>query len=262
MSNQKKSPKKRFTYEGEHKQKINQFHRQLLNWFEREGRDLPWRRTRDPYKILISEIMLQQTNVEIVIPIYNQFLIEFPTLQTLAQAPLKKVKSITDQLGYKRRGEYLHNIAKQIFFERKGEFPSSLEDLLKLKGIGRYTAGAILSFAYEKEDKTSAIVDVNVERVLGRVFGLWHWDKNAKFDKQIWELSETLISIGNVWTTNQGILDLGAMICTAKKPKCSICPMTEICMFYETEVPKIASLDSFFSLNTNTNPKKEKNTYS
>ncbi|MFX0185948.1 MAG: A/G-specific adenine glycosylase, partial [Candidatus Hodarchaeota archaeon] len=219
MSNQKKSDKKLFLQERTHKQKIIQFHLYLLEWFEREGRDLPWRRTRDPYKILVSEIMLQQTNVDIVIPIYNRFLNKFPTLQSLAHAPLKEVKSITDQLGYKRRGEYLRNIAKEIFFKKKGKFPSSLDDLLNLKGIGRYTAGAILSFAFEKEDKTAAIVDVNVERVLGRVFGLWNWKKNAKLEKEIWELSETIITIGNVWSINQGILDLGAIICTAQKPK-------------------------------------------
>lgn len=262
MSNQKKSKKKLLVYERTHKQKINQFHRLLSEWFEREGRDLPWRRTRDPYKILVSEIMLQQTNVDIVIPIYNHFLNKFPTLQSLAQAPLKEVKSITDQLGYKRRGEYLHNIAKEIFFERKGKFPSSLDDLLNLKGIGRYTAGAILGFAFEKEDRTAAIVDVNVERVLGRVFGFWNWEKNTKLEKEIWELSETIITIGNVWSINQGILDLGAIICTAQKPKCPMCPMIEICKYYETEVPKIAPLDSFFSLSINKNTKKEKNTYS
>ncbi|UCG02073.1 MAG: A/G-specific adenine glycosylase [Candidatus Heimdallarchaeota archaeon] len=221
------------------------FSKALVAWFEQNGRDLPWRRTRDPYKILVSEIMLQQTNVDIVIPIYSKFLKRFPTIQTLAKSSIQDVKKITDELGYKRRGEYLHEIAKQIFYEKKGQFPSNLDELLALKGIGRYTAGAILSFAFEK---TAAIVDVNVERVLARIFGLWDWEKNAKFEKEIWKLSEAMIENGkNVWTVNQSILDLGATICIAQKPKCPICPMVEICEYYDRKVPKITPLDSFFS---------------
>lgn len=252
MTSQKKaqkSLKKRVSFLNDiQSQRLAFFVKALVEWFVQNGRDLPWRRTRDPYKILVSEIMLQQTNVEIVVPIYNKFLQQFPTIQRLAHSPLKEIKEITDQLGYKRRGEYLHEIAKQITFERNGQFPSNLDDLLSLKGIGRYTAGAILSFAFEKEDRTAAIVDVNVERVLGRIFGLWKWEKNVIFEKEIWKLSESIISKGNVWSINQGILDLGAMICTAQKPKCPLCPMTEICMYYETEVPKIAPLDLFFPL--------------
>ncbi len=219
----------------------------LTEWFAKEGRDLPWRRTRDPYKILVSEIMLQQTNVDIVIPIYRRFLRKFPTIQILAESPLDDVKRITDQLGYKRRGEYLHDIAKQIVFEKNGVFPSTFDDLLTLKGIGRYTAGAILSFAYEKAGKTAAIVDVNVERVLERIFGLYDWKRNSSYSKKIWALSEALISSGNVWVINQGILDLGAIICVAGKPKCPVCPMIAICEYYIVEAPKIIPLDSFFS---------------
>lgn len=228
------------------KYRLTYFTPVLLRWFKENGRDLPWRRTRDPYKILVSEIMLQQTNVEIVIPIYLKFLSQFPSIHDLARAPVENVKTITDQLGYKRRGDYLHEIAKQIVIERDGNFPSDLKDLLSLKGIGRYTAGAILSFAFEKP---APIVDVNVERVLGRIFGLWDWEKNSKFEKKIWELSKAIITDEEkVWLINQGILDLGAMICIAQKPKCVICPMVEICEYYEKVVPKfIGSLDSFFS---------------
>ncbi|MHA1989118.1 MAG: A/G-specific adenine glycosylase, partial [Promethearchaeota archaeon] len=218
----------------------------LIAWFKNNGRALPWRKTRDPYKILISEIMLQQTNVDIVIPIYRRFIKEFPTIRTLALSQLSEVKIITDNLGYKRRGEYLYEIAKQIVFDKDGVFPSTLEDLLSLKGIGRYTAGAILSFAYEKQDKTSAIVDVNVERVLSRIFGLHNEPKNSKFDSKIWNLSEKLVLLGNVWFINQSILDLGAMVCISQKPKCPICPMVEFCEYYILEVPKVIPLDSFF----------------
>ncbi|MHA2225536.1 MAG: A/G-specific adenine glycosylase [Candidatus Hodarchaeales archaeon] len=228
---------------------VGSFIQTLITWFTEEGRDLPWRHTRDPYEILVSEIMLQQTNVEIVTPIYEKFLKKFPSIQKLAGASLDEVKRITDQLGYKRRGEYLHDIAKTIVFDRKGIFPSTLNELLKLKGIGRYTAGAILSFAFELADKAAAIVDVNVERVLERIFGLWEWERNVIFDKEIWKLSEKIVIVAskNVWNVNQGILDLGALICVAGKPKCPICPMTDICEYYKTEVPKVIPLDSFFS---------------
>ena len=227
--------------------RVSFFVQALPEWFAKEGRNLPWRHTRDPYKILVSEIMLHQTNVDIVTPIYKRFLQKFPTIQILAKSPLEEVKRITDQLGYKRRGEYLHDIAKQIVFEKKGVFPSTFDDLLSLKGIGRYTAGAILSFAFEKADRTAAIVDVNVERVLGRIFGVWDWKRNSAYNKKIWALSEAVISSGNVWTINQGILDLGAQICVAEKPKCPLCPMIGICEYYAVEVPKVVPLDSFLS---------------
>ncbi len=250
MTNWKKgqisSRKKQIFNENTRGERLTFFVEALIEWFEFNGRDLPWRRTRDPYKILVSEIMLQQTNVDIVIPIYKKFLQQFPTIQILAQSSIQDVKKITDELGYKRRGEYLHKIAKEITYEKNGQFPSSLDELLVLKGVGRYTAGAILSFAFEKP---GVIVDVNVERVLARIFGLWGWEKNIKFEKEIWKLSKTMIKNGtNVWTINQSILDLGSMICIAQKPKCPICPMVEICEYYDAEVPKFIPLDSFFTI--------------
>lgn len=227
---------------------MRNFIKKLLEWFSRKGRKLPWRETRDPYRILVSEIMLQQTNVTIVIPIYHQFLKRFPTIDCLANAKIEEVRSITDQLGYTRRGQYLHDIAKQIV-EKYKEFPSNLNDLLDLKGIGRYTAGAILSFAFELNDSSAALVDVNVERVFSRLFGLWSWKKNAKFEKQIWKFAEMFVYGGNVWSKNQAIMDLGALICITKKPHCYICPVNLFCKYYQTEMPKITPLDTFFSLN-------------
>jgi A/G-specific adenine glycosylase len=218
----------------------------LLEWFEKNGRDLPWRKTRDPYHILVSEIMLQQTNVEIVIPIYMKFLKVFPTLDDLSKASLQQVREITDQLGYTRRGEYLFAIAKEIVNKKNGQFPSSLDELLELKGIGRYTAGAILSFAFEKNDKTAAVVDVNVERVFSRYFGFWSDIKNSSFEKKIWLIAEEFISNGDVWHKNQAIMDLGATICVAKQPNCYICPMNSFCQYYHRVVPKIFPLDLFF----------------
>ncbi|WP_455143004.1 A/G-specific adenine glycosylase [Candidatus Hodarchaeum mangrovi] len=226
---------------------MDRFRTSLISWFSKEGRDLPWRHTRDPYHILVSEIMLQQTNVGIVIPIYKKFIKKFPTLQTLSQAPLSQVKILTDQLGYKKRGEYLHRIAKQIMDDFNGEFPKTLEGLLSLKGIGRYTAGAILSFAFGVNERTAAIVDVNVERVLSRVFGVWDLEKNSNFNKIIWRLSEDMLDEKNVWEINQGIMDLGALICISKNPKCLICPMKDFCKYYNQVVPKIIPLDNFFN---------------
>jgi A/G-specific adenine glycosylase len=251
-----RSPKnKQISKENSQSKQMVPFVKALIEWFQENGRDLPWRRTRDPYKILVSEIMLQQTNVDIVIPIYEKFLQKFPTIKTLAHSSIQEIKEITDDLGYKRRGDYLHEIAKQITYERSGEFPSNLDELLSLKGIGRYTAGAILSFAFEK---SAPIVDVNVERVFERIFGLWEWEKNAKFEKEIWKLSEAMIANRkDVWTINQGILDLGATICIVKKPKCPLCPMIEICEYYDLVVPKVTPLDSFFPLNQNHGEKKK-----
>ena len=226
---------------------MESFRNSLISWFNKEGRDLPWRHTRDPYHILVSELMLQQTNVRLVIPIYLKFIKKFPTLQILSQAPLSEIKMLTDQLGYKKRGEYLHRIAKQIMDEFNGEFPNSLEGLLSLKGIGRYTAGAILSFAFGVNEKTAAIVDVNVERVLSRVFGIWDLEKNSEYNKIIWKLSEDMLDGKNVWDINQGIMDLGALICVSQNPRCLLCPMMNFCKYYFQVVPKIIPLDNFFN---------------
>jgi len=225
---------------------LHSFTDHLLKWFEKNGRDLPWRKTRDPYHILVSEIMLQQTNVDIVIPIYQKFLKRFPTIDDLAQASLHDVKNITDKLGYTRRGEFLFEIANTIISKNNGRFPDTFDELLELKGIGRYTAGAILSFAFERNDKSAAIVDVNVERVFSRVFGFWRDEKNSKFDKKIWIFAEEFTIGGNVWQKNQAILDLGATLCVSAKPKCYFCPMSILCMYYKEIVPKITPLDSFF----------------
>ncbi|PWI48370.1 adenine glycosylase [Candidatus Heimdallarchaeota archaeon B3_Heim] len=225
---------------------LHNFTELLLKWFEKNRRDLPWRKKRDPYHILVSEIMLQQTKVDLVIPIYEEFLRRFPTIEVLAGASLEQVRLITDKLGYTRRSKFLFEIAKELSDRRKGVFPSSLDELLELKGIGRYTAGAILSFAFEKNDKNAAIVDVNVERVISRIFGTWRDERNAKFDRRMWAFAEEFIINGNVWTKNQAIMDLGAILCVSSNPRCYICPMNVLCKYYKQVVPKITPLDSFF----------------
>ncbi|MFW9855617.1 MAG: A/G-specific adenine glycosylase [Candidatus Thorarchaeota archaeon] len=220
----------------------------LIEWFRLYGRDLPWRHTRDPYQILISEIMLQQTNVDLVIPIFKRFLKKFPTIQSLARGKISDIRAITDQLGYKRRGLYLQQIARQIVSEKGGIIPATLEGLISLKGIGRYTAGAILSFAYELQDKDAAIVDVNVERIIIRAFALWDREKNAALEKEIWMVAENItVSSKDSWTINQGLLDLGATICVSQKPKCHICPIKASCEYYIQIIPKLVPLESFFS---------------
>ena len=196
----------------------------LLRWFEKKGRDLPWRKTRDPYAIWISEIMLQQTQVATVIPYYQRFLKSFPTVHRLAKSDLSKVLKIWEGLGYYSRARNLHRASKIILNHFKGEIPDHLIDLLSLPGIGKYTAGAILSIAYNKE---APILDGNVKRVLCRLFAISENPK--KTGGLLWQISESLIPKGRSNSFNQAIMDLGAMICTPKDPLCHRCPLHRYC---------------------------------
>jgi len=141
------------------------FQRQVLDWYAANGRDLPWRKTRDPYAILVSEILSHQTQIARVVPVYRRLLGRYPTVQTLARAPLREVKAITDPLGYKIRGEWLHGAALQVADRFGGVFPATLEELRGLPGVGRYTAGAVMSFAHHRD---APVLDTNVARVLRR----------------------------------------------------------------------------------------------
>jgi A/G-specific adenine glycosylase len=208
-----------------------QFRTNLLNWYREQGRKLPWRKEHnDPYKILVSEIFLHQTQVKTVLPVYKRFLERFPTFEALAQADLEGIKIITDSLGYKVRGKWLHNIAKTVMEEYDGRLPDTLDELMNLEGIGRYTAGAILSFAFKKR---APIVDTNVERIIRRVFALEEEPQNAATEKRIWRLTEELLPAEeesqDIFDFNQGIMDLGAMICHAQQPKCPSCPLRRLC---------------------------------
>jgi A/G-specific adenine glycosylase len=196
----------------------------LLRWFEKKGRDLPWRKTNDPYAIWISEIMLQQTQVATVIPYYQRFLKSFPTLHHLAKSDLSKVLKIWEGLGYYSRARNLHRASKIILNHFKGKIPDHLKDLLGLPGIGKYTAGAILSIAYNKE---APILDGNVKRVLSRLFAVPEDPK--KTEAILWKISESLIPKGRSNSFNQAIMDLGAMICTPKDPLCHNCPLHRYC---------------------------------
>lgn len=209
---------------------LPQVHASLLQWYAAEQRDLPWRCTANPYHVLVSEIMLQQTQVERVLPKYAQFLLAFPTLTTLAQASTADVIATWVPLGYNRRAVSLQAIARQVLAEYDGRIPDSIDELLKLKGIGRYTAGAIACFAYHKQVAT---VDTNIRRVLHRVFlGLEHPAPKMN-DTQMLTLAEQVLPVGEAFNWNQALMDLGATICTGANPQCERCPLQRTCRAYE-----------------------------
>jgi A/G-specific adenine glycosylase len=212
------------------------FQRALLQWYAAEGRDLPWRRTRDPYAILVSEIMLQQTQVKTVIPYYQRFLERFPTFEALAAAPLSEVKAITDPLGYKARGERLKRIAETAVERYGGTLPQSEEELLQLPGIGRYTAGAIRSFAFQQD---APILDTNVLRLLVRVFEPPHDGGPAALLRRLWALAAAIIPRGQGPLFNQALMDFGAQVCTARRPICLFCPLRPVCRRWNPALPPV-----------------------
>jgi A/G-specific adenine glycosylase len=202
------------------------FQRELLDWYAAEGRDLPWRNTQDPYAILVSEIMLQQTQVRTVLPFYQRFLERFPSLQALAEAPLPEVKAITDPLGYKVRGERLKRIAETAVERYGGSLPQTEEELLQLPGIGRYTAGAVRSFAFGHD---APILDTNVLRLLVRVFAPPREGGPALLLRRLWALAAAVIPPGEGYAFNQALMDFGAQVCTARRPMCLFCPLRPVC---------------------------------
>jgi len=198
----------------------------LLHWYAHEQRVLPWRATSDPYAILVSEIMLQQTQVERVLPKYQQFLRAFPTLADLAAAPTADVISAWVPLGYNRRAVSLQSIARQVLAQYAGRIPNTIEELLQLKGIGRYTAGAIACFAYHKQVAT---VDTNIRRVLHRIFLGLEYPEPKFNDTQMLGLAERVLPAGEAYNWNQALMDLGATICTSGNPLCTQCPLQQSC---------------------------------
>ncbi len=199
----------------------------LLRWYRRHRRDLPWRRTKDPYRIWVSEIMLQQTTVETVIPYYDRFLKRFPTLQTLAKAKEDDVLKLWSGLGYYSRARNLHRAAPMIgkLFSRHPT-ESLVNDLQKLPGIGRYTAGAIASIAF---DLRAPILDGNVIRVLSRLFCLSQDPKSSSGQKVFWKKAEEVIPQRNCGDFNQALMELGATVCLLENPLCLVCPVAPIC---------------------------------
>ncbi len=224
------------------------FRRRLLGWYRRNGRDLPWRNTKDPYHILVSEMMLQQTQVDRVLPKYEEWLRKYPSLEALAAARPGDVGRTWRPLGYNARPKRLHAIAREVVARYDAKLPSDEQTLRSFKGIGAYTAGAVQSFAFGRR---VPIVDTNVARVLSRVFGNGQrgrpdgnddddghggrgsqGDNAAATKKRLWALSEALLPRRDVFDFNQALMDLGAVVCVARRPRCVVCPMRPICQTY------------------------------
>lgn len=224
---------------------VLRFRRRLLRWFERHGRDLPWRRTRDPYRVLVSEFMLQQTQVSRVTEYYPRFLERFESIEALARAKRSAVREAWEGLGYYARARNLHRLAKQVAGTGR-RVPDDPAELVKLPGVGRYTAGAVACFAYEKP---VAAVDTNVARVIRRAFlgeqGAMSSTQRSKSDgrraprrtaprsvlKDVWQIAANLVPKDGrrAWTFNQAVMELGATVCVARKPKCTQCPVVRDC---------------------------------
>jgi A/G-specific adenine glycosylase len=203
-----------------------QFRRRLLTWYRKHGRDLPWRKTDDPYHILVSEIMLQQTQVDRVLPKYHEWLQKYPSLAALAEAPADEVTRTWYPLGYNIRPARLQSIAREAVDKYGGELPSDEDTLRSFKGIGDYTVGAIRSFAFRER---AAILDTNVARVLFRVFVAKGDPKSHAMKRQLWRHSAAVLPVRHVYDFNQALMDLGATVCVARSQKCGVCPMRRFC---------------------------------
>jgi A/G-specific adenine glycosylase len=200
----------------------------LLKWFDVHGRhDLPWQKNINAYRVWISEVMLQQTQVATVIPFYQRFMAEFPTIQQLAAAPQDQVLHLWTGLGYYSRARNLHKTAQIICTEFAGEFPQTVEELTELPGIGRSTAGAIAAIAYQQH---ATILDGNVKRVLARVHAIEGYPGDALVAKKMWALAETHTPKKRVADYTQAIMDLGASLCSRSKPDCQNCPLQTLCL--------------------------------
>ena len=200
--------------------------RLLLNWYARAGRELPWRKTRDAYRIWLAEIMLQQTTVAAVVEYYQHFLHQFPTLERLAAAPLEQVIDLWAGLGYYARARNLRATAQRVVADYQGRFPNTLAELMSLPGIGRSTAGAIAALAYEQP---TPILDANVRRVLCRLFALQEPPRSTRAEKKLWAWAAALTPRQQVHDYTQAIMDLGALVCISSTPHCEACPLAELC---------------------------------
>ncbi|MDF1655082.1 MAG: A/G-specific adenine glycosylase [Coxiellaceae bacterium] len=215
---------------------MKNFARRLIRWQQRFGRhDLPWQHNPSAYRVWISEIMLQQTQVTTVIPYYQRFMRTLPSLKQLANAPQDDVLHLWSGLGYYSRARNLHKTAQLIQSEFKGRFPKDVDTLITLPGIGRSTAGAIASFAF---NQPTVILDGNVKRVLARTHAIEGWYGKADVLKRYWQLAEQLTPANNTQSYNQGLMDLGSSICTRSKPICSECPLKDDCIAFQTDTIK------------------------
>jgi A/G-specific adenine glycosylase len=206
---------------------VQGFTRKLLSWYARAARDLPWRRTRDPYAIVVSEFMLQQTQVSRVLEYYPRFLERFPTVTSLARSAPRAVREEWDGLGYYARASNLHKLAREVVRRYDATLPDDPKQLEDLPGVGRYTAGAVACFAYEKSVPT---VDTNVKRVVQRAFK----------PKDVWTTAAAIVPKDGktAWKFNQALMELGALVCVARKPKCPECPVRGTCKTGRKKTPR------------------------
>mgnify|MGYP001189299984 CR=1 FL=1 len=213
------------------------FTNHLLHWYSNNKRALPFRKTNDPYKIWVSEVMLQQTQIKTVIPFYNRWVKEYPTLKSAANANLDKLLKIWEGLGYYGRCRNFHKALKIVEQKYKGEIPNELDEFLTLPGVGQYTAGAVLSIAYQK---CIPAIDGNVIRVMARILGI----KNltAKNQRRLKSNVQKLIPITKPGNFNQGLMELGALVCTSIRPSCEICPLSNFCKAYKYKEPELYPL--------------------
>jgi A/G-specific adenine glycosylase len=200
---------------------------EIFRWYGSSGRSLPWRNTRNPYRILVSEYMLQQTQVNRVLNVYPQFLSRFPTIGALAAASRGDVLRAWQGLGYNNRAVRLHNATRIIVNGDTGRFPREYERLILLPGVGKYTAHAVLVFAFGRQ---LPLVEVNIRRVLSRIFWQMSWSSDLRREAEIWELAFRLLPHGHAGKWNHALMDLGAVVCTSRRPACDSCPIARRCL--------------------------------
>ena len=223
-------------------------HSNILHWYKRHERPLPWRRTKDPYRILLSEVMAQQTQVSRVAIFYSAWLKEFPNWRSLAKASSGTVLRKWSGLGYNNRALRLHALARTVMEKYVGSLPKSIEELSELPGIGRYTAHAVACFAFGAH---VSLVDINIRRVLTRIFSPVRSASELKNEKEAWRLADSLLPRRSASTWNQALMDLGAQVCVARKPHCSDCPVKSECAsafssaFEKKELPERKQEPSF-----------------
>ena len=219
------------------------FRRRLVRWFAKHARDLPWRRDRDPYRIWLSEIMLQQTTVAMILPRFEQFVAAFPTVYDLAAADEQQVLRLWEGLGYYRRARGLHAAAKQLVAEHGGVLPRDVPTLMQLPGVGRYTAGAIASFAY---DVPAPIVETNTQRVLARLTAFAAPLAAGASQRFLWSVAEDLVPTRGAGRFNLALMELGAIVCKPSAPRCDACPVTMHCGAFalglQQEIPKLTAM--------------------
>jgi A/G-specific adenine glycosylase len=219
---------------------LTETQQRLLRWYRDNSRDLPWRHTRDPYRILVSEVMLQQTQVDRVIPKYNEFLTTFPTVEALADAPTSDVIRLWSGLGYNRRAVNLQRAAQAVVLEHSGSFPKDIDELKRLPGIGPYTAGAIACFAFEQD---VGFLDTNIRRLLHRLLIGPEVPDEQRSQREMHEIASKIVPPGKGWTWGQTLIEFGALQCTARKPACLTCPLQAYCSAFPAIQTVLAELN-------------------